>query len=408
MRLDPDGKVHYDGHTVFRLYPRSTTQLEFLYSLEDNDTAGYDFWIEPSYVDRFVDVSVAPEEKRHFVQELQERNISSEVLIEDVQAEIHNSTTGFNDTPDLRYSRSFFNDYQRLSTIHNYLEGLTIRRKELATVVNIGKSFEGKELRVLKLSTGSAKMSVWLDGGMHAREWISPATVTYILEELVGGYGNDNDTTKILDTFDIYGLPVANPDGYEHTHKYNRLWRKTRSTTSSYFCRGADPNRNFGYQWYTGGSSNRPCSEIYAGSKAFSEPETKAISNFIYARRKEMLAYVTFHSYSQLWLTPWGFTPTLPKTYRELERVARIATEALKQVHGTQYTVGTSTNLLYVASGGSDDWAHGEAHIPFSYTVELRDKGRYGFMLPREQIIPTGEETWAGIKAMLLELVNKV
>ena len=45
------------------------------------------------------------------------------------------------------------------------------------------------------------------------------------------------------------------------------------------------------------------------------------------------------------------------------------------------------------ASGGSDDWAHGVANIKYSYTIELRDTGDHGFVLPKEQIIPTGEET---------------
>ena len=36
--------------------------------------------------------------------------------------------------------------------------------------------------------------------------------------------------------------------GYEYTHVYNRLWRKTRSMTSSPSCRGVDPNRNFGFK----------------------------------------------------------------------------------------------------------------------------------------------------------------
>ncbi|CAN8024170.1 unnamed protein product, partial [Ixodes persulcatus] len=226
--------------------------------------------------------------------------------------------------------------------------------------------------------------------------------------KLISGYSNDNDTSRILDTFDVYALPVANPDGYEYTHTFNRLWRKTRSTSSSFFCRGADPNRNFGFKWSSGGSSSKPCSEVYAGSKAFSEPETKAIANFIYARRKEIMVYITFHSYSQLWLTPWGYTPLRPANYLELVRAAKLATRALQKVHGTKYTVGTSTSLLYVASGGSDDWALGEAQIPYSYTVELRDTGRHGFTLPRDQIVPTGEETWAGIKALLLELAKKV
>lgn len=49
---------------------------------------------------------------------------------------------------------------------------------------------------------------------------------------------------------------------------------------------------------------------------------------------------------------------------------------------------------LDAASGGSDDWAHGVAKIKYAYTVELRDTGDKGFILPKEQIIPTGEETF--------------
>ena len=57
-----------------------------------------------------------------------------------------------------------------------------------------------------------------------------------------------------------------------------------------------------------------------------------------------------------------------------------------------------------VASGGSDDWSKAVLGIKYSYTIELRDQGRYGFLLPEDQIIPTGEETWAGVKAAVQEL----
>ena len=51
--------------------------------------------------------------------------------------------------------------------------------------------------------------------------------------------------------------------------------------------------------------------------------------------------------------------------------------------------------MLYIASGGSIDWTLGEAGIPYSFGMELRDTGRYGFILPADQIIPTSEEVWA-------------
>ncbi len=54
-----------------------------------------------------------------------------------------------------------------------------------------------------------------------------------------------------------------------------------------------------------------------------------------------------------------------------------------------------SLTLTDIASGGSADWALGDAGVPYSYSVELRDTGPYGFLLPRDQILPTSEEIWA-------------
>jgi len=56
------------------------------------------------------------------------------------------------------------------------------------------------------------------------------------------------------------------------------------------------------------------------------------------------------------------------------------------------------------ATGGSYDWAKGVAGIKYSYTVELRDQGDFGFLLPRSQIVPTGEEMWAAIQAAVEEM----
>ena len=59
-----------------------------------------------------------------------------------------------------------------------------------------------------------------------------------------------------------------------------------------------------------------------------------------------------------------------------------------------------------MASGAADDWALGVAKIPYTYTVELRDKGRYSFFLPPDQIQPSGEEMMAGLAASAMEIVK--
>ena len=90
--------------------------------------------------------------------------------------------------------------------------------------MQIGNSYEGRELFLIKIgnstSPGLRKPAVWIDGGIHAREWISPATVAYIMSELLS---NADIHSDILDEFDFYAMPLINPDGYEYTHTNDRL-----------------------------------------------------------------------------------------------------------------------------------------------------------------------------------------
>lgn len=81
--------------------------------------------------------------------------------------------------------------------------------------------------------------------------------------------------------------------------------------------------------------------------------------------------------------------------------------EALESVHGKQYDVGCIPCLLYIASGGSIDWTLGVAGIPYSLAMELRDTGYYGFLLPPEQIEPTGEETLAFHISAAMDIIEE-
>lgn len=61
--------------------------------------------------------------------------------------------------------------------------------------------------------------------------------------------------------------------------------------------------------------------------------------------------YLTLHSYSQMWLIPWGHTKKQADDYDDMMYLARQATEAIQKVHGTQYQLGNSPSLLYATSG---------------------------------------------------------
>ena len=94
------------------------------------------------------------------------------------------------------------------------------------------------------------------------------------------------------------------------------------------------------------GASSNPCSETYAGPRAFSEPETQAMASYLFARRSQVKVYVSFHAYSQMWLTPWGYTSNVPSNFNDLMAKARAGADAVASVYGTKYTVGSSTRVL--------------------------------------------------------------
>jgi hypothetical protein len=120
------------------------------------------------------------------------------------------------------------------------------------------------------------------------------------------------------------------------------------------------------------------------------------VSNFI-SSLNDVRGFIDFHSYGQYWLFPWGYTELYTPDNVTQSNLADQCVNTIKQVHNKIYSPGCSAILLYPAAGGSDDWTYSEGVVS-SYTVELRDTGRYGFLLPPEEIIPTGEEIWAAVK----------
>ena len=125
-------------------------------------------------------------------------------------------------------------------TMHQWMECMAASFPDMVTLITIGKSSEGRPLHVMRLGSGSKnKPAVFIDGGIHAREWVSPAAVTYVIHRMLEGGSEFADE---LQTYNIYVLPLANPDGYEYSRNHDRMWRKTRSPNTG-GCFGTDANR---------------------------------------------------------------------------------------------------------------------------------------------------------------------
>ncbi|KAF9919871.1 Carboxypeptidase A4 [Linnemannia zychae] len=239
--------------------------------------------------------------------------------------------------------------------------------------------------------------AIIIHAAQHAREWIGPAVVTYIAKELIRGYRHNKKITRLVDQFEFVIVPVLNADGYAYTWEHNRMWRKNRQPTSIPICSGIDPNRNWGYMFGGDGSSDNPCSEGYHGPEAFAAFESKMMADYI-LERENVVSYIDFHAYSQLWMSPFGGDCSeIPRDDEDLMEGGMGAAKALYEVHGKRFSVGRICNVIYQASGGSIDWTYAVGKVKYSYGVELRDTGRYGFMLPEAEILPSSEETFAAV-----------
>ncbi|XP_076388900.1 carboxypeptidase A2 isoform X2 [Megachile rotundata] len=377
-------RVSYKNYQLIRLYPNTETHAKDLKELMDSEPEYIKFWTMPMN-NKTTDVVVSPDLVSDVKTFLRSKGIDFTVLISDLQKTIahQNPKMSKEQREDLVNTHGHsmtWKRYHRYGDIARYMDYLAFRYPSLVELITIGHSYEGQPIKMVKISSGLAKdgydkPAIWIDAGMHAREWISSAVATYIMSQLVE---KNTSYSKLLDNADWMILPVANPDGYEFTHIGDRLWRKTRSNhgddqddsrqshssllqlVSHYTrwfwgkCEGVDPNRNFGYHWgevEEGGASLDPCHETYAGPHAFSEPETKAMAEYILTNKQSIRMYLTLHSYSQMWLVPWGYTHSKPSDYSELMGAARKAVGAISKVHGTNYQLGPSADLLYPTSG---------------------------------------------------------
>lgn len=309
-------------------------------------------------------------------------------------------------------------------------------------------------------STKAQKLGIVITGGQHAREWISTSASLFFASDLLraalgapvtppnstytplddeSDYEDDFGTLKrkgkknrkprkipptwtkssaraILSTFTLTVIPVSNPDGYVYSWDHNRMWRKNRQPNSfpgGVFCKGVDLNRNYGFQFNAGGSA---CSEMYPGNEAFSAAETRAIAEIIGDEERNVRGYFDLHSYGQLMMYPYSWScDEAVADEEDLLELSLGAASALKRVHGRQFNVGKVCQVYATGGGNSVDWSYAsdtgvqggwKEKVKWSFSVELRDGGTYGFLLPKEQIVPASEEVSAAL-AYMLEFIKK-
>lgn len=301
-----------------------------------------------------------------------------------------------------------FDDYHSYAEIESGLRSL--ESSGIAKVESIGVSVEGRQIWAVKISDepevdDEDEPDVLFVGLHHAREWISAEVPFYLAVNLVQNYQSDESVRTLVDNSEIWIVPVLNPDGLEYSRLggfdpesdfgRRRLWRKNRVDNGD-DTHGVDLNRNYGYEWgHDYGSSGTSSDHTYRGPEPFSEPETRAIRDLILDSNRNFQAVLSYHSYSQLILYPWGFTNEPAPDSGVTNTLATEMSDIIYNVHGKTYTPQQASQL-YLTSGDFTDWVYGTLRIP-AFTIELRPPRWHiipGFELPEHEILDTCEENF--------------
>lgn len=404
LRLDRRGKVSYDGYKIFRVASEFAdaveAELEGLEALHLMRTAQhFDVAVPPESIDSFNALNV--------VAEVVSEDIGADIALEGeltpYSSPVQQLDVGAAAVPD----PSWFEAYHSYADHLTFLSDLQAAFPDNSEIYESGTSFEGREITGIHLWGSAGKGSnpaINFHGTVHAREWITTMVNEYIAWQLVVGYGNDTSVKAYLDNYDFYITPVVNPDGFVYTQTSNRLWRKNRQTRSGTSAIGTDVNRNWPYEWEGQGSSTSPSSETYRGEEAGDTPENLGLRTLTddLASGQGLKLYIDWHSYSQLILLPYGYSCSARAANidEQIDLAGGVAS-AIAAPYGTQFEYGPTCETIYQTNGGSNDYIQDVSGAEFAWAIELRDTGRNGFVLPPEQIIPSGFEAWQGVKNLL-------
>jgi carboxypeptidase T len=221
--------------------------------------------------------------------------------------------------------------YGTYESLTEELRDLVSSHPEVCIVVDLGRSWENRTIWGIKISdlperNDPAEPDILFLGCIHGDEKIAFEVVIGLLRRAVEGCGVDQELTSLIDRAELWFVPMLNPDGYEHDTRKNAR----DNNQNGYFDQGdgVDLNRDFDFHWAEIASSSDPSSPNYSGPYAFSEPETQTLQDL--ASGVDFEVAVSFHSYGEMVLYPWGYSAVIQSAKSDL--LYRLAIEMASQI----------------------------------------------------------------------------
>jgi hypothetical protein len=209
----------------------------------------------------------------------------------------------------------------------------------------LGTSFNGNLMLAMKVSDNPGihenEPAIHFEGDMHGDEKIGWAVAFEMLKYLVSNYGTDTLVTRLVNTREIWLLPMYNPDGYIAGDRYNG--------------NNVDMNRNWGWMWGN---------EYNMGASPLSEPENRAVVGHIL--RNPLVMFVSFHAGTEFISYPWSCSDAAAPEKSLLDFLSN------RYAVPNGYEVGQGYQGMYPINGSTKDWDYGQGMMGWSIEVHMQ------------------------------------
>jgi len=238
-------------------------------------------------------------------------------------SELRASSAAVSCDPTKRNNESYFPEqYRNYSEYVEEINNLSTDNPNITSLFFINKSWENRPIWALKIAANPNKTKILYVANQHAREIITTDIALEWANWLIDGYrSGDQNATWIVNNREVWIVPMVNPDGHVIVetayplHRKNARWYWEYDQNSSPPYRGVDLNRNYDWKWGTidnSSNSHDPNNRTYIGPFSSSEPEVRAISDFVAGN--DFRAGIDWHSFMGGIEAPWfypGFITSL-------------------------------------------------------------------------------------------------
>ncbi len=253
---------------------------------------------------------------------------------------------------------------------------LEIKYSNNFKIESIGKTWEKRDINLITISidinNANKYPALFYTGTIHAREWVGHELAiefaNYILENL----DIDPAIQAYLKNATIYMVPCANPDGYEYSRNHFCFWRKNRRVNAdgSY---GVDLNRNFSIGYV---KSTLPTSNVYGGPEPFSEPETRALKDFVESHKNITIA-LDYHSQGNVFFPAHDFRHEDTIDTTDMNTLCANMAEEIRKISGREYGIHQGKPPVKLISGSGREFYYSKGIISVVVEVGTRNISDY-------------------------------